>query len=336
MSKIRVGIIGCGGVSWRHVLRLRRNPRVELAAFCDIDLERARMLRNEVYGAEYSANEILYSDYKEMIDKAELDAVCVFTPHALHYSQITYALDRGLHVLSEKPLCCTVEEAEDIVRRAEERNLVVLVSFQRRFIESYIKAKELVQEKLSKLKLITVYLNQDWRKLAKGTWRASKKLGYRGMLFDSGSHVVDLVLWISKKKPLKVYAKIDCDDFEVDLNSVVLAELEDGVLVSFSICGDAPRGMTETETFYGRNGTAVRIDNGRVSLIYEHGDRLVFNTPPIIPEGKGPDDNFINAILGLEENRSPAKDFLRVISLMEAVYKSSRENRPVDVEEIYS
>jgi len=335
MRKIKIGIIGCGGISWGHALRLRRNPHVEIAGFCDVVLDKAKALYSEIYGYTSRSKNMLYSDYKQMIDEAGLDAVCIFTPHTLHYPQIMYALKRGLHVLSEKPLCCTVKEAKDIVEVSKRKDLVVLVSYQRRFIENFIKAKDLVREKLGRLKFVTICLDQNWKSIAKGTWRASKKLGYGGMFFDSGSHVVDILLWITGKKPEKVYAQVDCGDFEVDLYALVTVELEDGVLASLNICGNSPPGMYEIETFYGETGSAVRIENGKTMFIDENGNRIVFNTRSWLIEGSSPDDNFVNCVLGLEENKSPAEDFLQVIALTEAAYKSSKEQRPVDIKEIY-
>ena len=97
MEKLRVGVIGCGRISVRHLLPLTSIDEVELVACCDIKKDRADEAA-EKYGSK------AYYSYEEMIDSEKLDAVHLCLPHYLHSSVAIYAFEHGVNVLTEKPM----------------------------------------------------------------------------------------------------------------------------------------------------------------------------------------------------------------------------------------
>lgn len=113
-KSVRVGVIG---TSWyadlMHLPTLQSHPQAEIAAICGRNSEPAAALANKY------AIPTIYSDYREMIEQGNLDAVVVATPDDLHYPMVMAALDAGLHVICEKPLASSVAQAEAMVAKAE-------------------------------------------------------------------------------------------------------------------------------------------------------------------------------------------------------------------------
>ena len=111
--KLRVGVIGCGRISVMHFVSIESLDEVELVACCDIVKEKADEAARE-YGITP------YTSYEEMLEKEDLDAVHICLPHHLHCSVATYAFEKGVHVLTEKPMDIDIESAERAVARAKE------------------------------------------------------------------------------------------------------------------------------------------------------------------------------------------------------------------------
>ncbi|MYF91757.1 MAG: Gfo/Idh/MocA family oxidoreductase, partial [Gemmatimonadetes bacterium] len=134
MDKIRVGFIGCGGNASGHIGRVLGIPEAEVVALCDVDqasLQRAKERHSQA--AELPE----FTHYQEMLEQVELDAVEISTPHTLHFEQIMAALDKGLHVLTEKPMVCTVDHARQVIAKSEETGKVLMISYQRHLQAQY-------------------------------------------------------------------------------------------------------------------------------------------------------------------------------------------------------
>ncbi len=114
-SKLRLGIVGVGAAAQWYYLPATKtwSDRLQLEAICDIDVERGRHFA-DMYGASAT-----FTDYEKMLREAEIDAVAILTPHALHAEQCLVALEHGKHVLVEKPLANTLEEALKICELSE-------------------------------------------------------------------------------------------------------------------------------------------------------------------------------------------------------------------------
>jgi predicted dehydrogenase len=134
MAPIRMGFIGCGGNARGHIGRVLEMGECEVVALCDSS-EGSLQAACERY--EDVANLPRFVDYKEMLDSVEMDAVQISTPHTLHFEQIMASLDKGLHVLSEKPMVCTVDHAHQVIAKAEESGKVLMVSYQRHLGAQY-------------------------------------------------------------------------------------------------------------------------------------------------------------------------------------------------------
>jgi len=322
---VSIGFIGCGGVSRGHLKRLNENPAAQITALCDknreVLKERAKLIGQKLP---------FYSDYQAMLAKEELDAVVICTPHTLHYQEAMDCLQRGIHVLTEKPMVCTVERAKNLIEKAEEVDRTLMVSYQRHYKPELRWAHDYVAGgKLGKVFFISSYLSQSWAGITK-TWRGRKDLSGGGELMDSGSHIVDLVCWISQLEPVEVTAFISNEfavDEEVDILSSVSVRFSNRAIASISINGNAP--WYERHVFSGTEGT-INFES-ETTLRLSNGD---YAELPKLPEPYNPDDNFIAVIQGKEEPISTAESALKVVQISQAAYLSEAEKRPVKIDEL--
>jgi len=195
MEKIRMGFIGCGGNATGHIGRALEMPEVRVAALCDVNSASIARVK-ERYPALGEAP--VFADYQKMLAQVELDAVEISTPHTLHFEQIMASLDRGLHVLTEKPMVCTSAHARAAIEKSRAAGKILMVAYQRhlapqfRYVRNQIMAGE-----LGKIQFISALQDQNWYLGTLGTWRQQLSLSGGGQLNDSGSHLLDILLWMT-------------------------------------------------------------------------------------------------------------------------------------------
>lgn len=226
MNKIRMGIIGCGGMTAEaHVNGLLELTEVmEVTGVCDIDIRQAHLLQEKLPAA------IAVTDYRELFDV--VDAVLIALPHDLHHEVGIACLEAGKHVLMEKPLANTEEECRDLVQTAAERGLTLMIAYPVRFWPIVRKMKELVDaQTYGEVFQMSVWTEQLTRP-AEGHWvRSAKRLG-GGQFFSHGCHYVDLMLWFLGE-PIKgthFGTRTGTPWMEKEGTSNVVIEFENGVL----------------------------------------------------------------------------------------------------------
>jgi predicted dehydrogenase len=273
-----------------------------------------------------------FSDYRKMIAKVELDAVVIATPHTLHFDQIMACLDHDLHVLTEKPMACRVDHAKKIAKRAAQTGKVVMISYQRHFSPAFRLARKMIAEgALGKLTFVTALQAQDWLRGTKGTWRQIPRLSGGGQLNDSGSHLVDIILWVTGLQPDSVFARIDNRGAKVDILSALTFKFKGGAIGTMSVIGDAP-GWWEDITFYGEEG-GLYVRDGKLFHSYR-GKQRKAELKELASDAKylgNFDRNFVDSILGKDEPQTPPICGLRVIQLTEAAWESGRSGLPTKV-----
>src|SRR3982750_372994 len=127
MSKVRVGIVGCGNIAKTHATGLAALSEGELAAACDVDEGRARAFASQ-FGAPH-----VYTDVDAMLRSGNVDAIIVCTPHPLHAPVVVAAAEAGGHVICEKPISDKLSEADRMVEAADRAGIKFSVVFQRRW-----------------------------------------------------------------------------------------------------------------------------------------------------------------------------------------------------------
>lgn len=317
---IRIGFIGAGGIARHHMRQLLEIPEARVVAMADPSEESlARMVETYPSTAECR----FFKDYREMLDQVELDAVEIHTPHTLHFPQAMDCLDRGLHLLIEKPMVTTVEHAERLIEAAKGK--VVLVSYQRRYEPRFRFIKQKVDEgALGKVQYVATLLSQNWYVGTKDKWRQDPALSGGGQLNDSGSHIVDIMLWTTGLKPEVVFASMEYYDTQVDIDSAITIRFENGAQGTISIVGN---GLFWWEDFSIWGSKAAILYRNRQLYYYEIDGQMT--EVDELPEGSNPDRNFIHAILGKEKIEAPPECGLEVIRFTEAAWRSAREGQPV-------
>ena len=251
-KKLRIGVIGTGGISGSHIRTYKAQPDVELVAGCDLIPGKAekKFAECEVEGAKF------FTDYKEMIDTMNLDAVSVCTYNRTHAECTIYALEHGLHVLLEKPMTVTLDEAVAIRKAEKKSGKIVSVGFQPRFDANMQMIKKIVQSgELGRVFYVQTGggrrhgIPVSWSE----TFIENDKAGL-GALGDIGCYSIDLVMnALGNPKPLTVtgtatdyfgttpeaYSQVgkpECaKKFSVDDFASAYIRLEGGIILDFRI-----------------------------------------------------------------------------------------------------
>jgi predicted dehydrogenase len=323
-------MIGVGGMAQEHVRHIEGEPRAVIAAICDPSEQSIAKTREN--HAESTANAALFSDYKTMLKEVKLDAVVISSRHSDHFQQIVDSLDAGLHVLCEKPLVNSADDAKKIVAKAKASGKVVGISYQfhmdaaMRFIH-----KEIASGKYGKVQSFGILHQQDWKNLTVGTWRQDPALSGGGQVHDTGSHLIEVLLWTTGITPESVSARMDNRGTPVDINSVLAVQCANGVLGTLTICGDAKGGYfvitiwCDNGTFYARSGGDFTVQRPDGTTYKPEAEDM--------PEGTDMIRNFVAAIHGEEEIAVPPSNAVGVMELTEAAWRSAAEGgKPMKVE----
>ena len=189
MEKLRLGLIGCGGMMGTHAQGINAiSDELEITAVCDINLEQAENV------ASFLNSPYVTTDYKTMVDY--VDAVLVVLPHDLHYECGFFFARHKKHILMEKPLCNTEEECLRLISVCEEENVVLMCAYPVRFYPAMVKLKELVDSgEYGKVIQMSIWTEQLTKPRAyKKMWGLSSRAG-GGQFFRHGCHYVDVLLW---------------------------------------------------------------------------------------------------------------------------------------------
>ncbi len=328
---IRIGAIGSGGNARGHMRRLTAMDGVELVGITDPSEEAVEAAFKQVEGTEGLPT---FEDHREMLDEVEMDAVVISTPHTLHYDQIMDSLGEDLHVLCEKPMVCTTEHARRVIETWKKSGNVMGVSYQRHTMAAFRYVREkVVSGEMGDVVFINSLQSQAWyqSQVLNNTWRSKMKWSGGGQLNDSGSHLIDIVLWMSDMQPAEVFAYQDKMGSEVDILSAIDVKFDSGALCTFSIVGyQSWKGMFEETTLWLEDGQ-LAIRGGEV---WEWGDEAAYKVVPANRYARtwSPDANFIGAIRGEEEIQSTPEDALKVIQLSEAAWASAESGEPEPVQ----
>jgi len=331
---ISLGMIGIGGLGYLQAEAYVDMDKVTLVAGADIAEEARNLFQGEFQRPVYSEYTTMLQQHSE-----ELDAVTIVTPHTLHYDQAMSCLQRGFHVLVEKPMVTDIGHALDLVETAAERNVVLQVGYQRHFDFVFQELRRHVMSgHLGDLHTITCYIGQDWIETNSGTWRVDPSLSGGGQLYDTGSHLIDALLWMTGAEPTCVTAQIEYLEPQVDINSAFTLRLQGGeqpITASVGITGDG-MGATPREgyVFYGTEGRLQYIDD---TIELEKPDGTLYRTE--IEGGSGFKSlnrrklqNFAASTEGVAEPAVPGEVGLTVTAVTEAIYRAAETGTETSVQ----
>ena len=358
--KLRIGIIGTGGISGDHIKSYLNQPDVELVAGCDLIPGKA-----EAKFAEYEVKDAkFFTDYKEMIDTVEMDAVSVCTYNRTHAECTIYALEHGLNILLEKPMTVTLDEAVAIRKAEKASGKLVSVGFQPRFDANMQMIKKIVESG----ELGRVYYVQTGGGRRHGipvswseTFIENDKAGL-GALGDIGCYSIDLVMnALGNPKPLTVsgtatdyfgttpeaYSQVgkpECaKKFSVDDFASAYIRLEGGIILDFRIAWYMHLDTPGDTIIMGTKGS-LRIPstdcwNGSfwnpMKLYHDVAGEPVETVIPLLPATTDLWDrkirSFLNAVITGGKAPVPTDEIIYNQAILDGIQKSSECGHEVEI-----
>ncbi|HIJ73541.1 MAG TPA: Gfo/Idh/MocA family oxidoreductase [Candidatus Hydrogenedentes bacterium] len=324
-KKLRVGFIGAGGMGPHHYHAVHATKKAQVVALTEPSKKSLDRMLEHCDGAGKLA---VYADYKKMLKDEALDGVVVLSPHTLHYEQIMTSLDKGLHVLTEKPMVCTIRRAKTLIKKAKATKRVLMISYQRHFSPQFRYMRDQIAKgAVGKVQYVQAFQAQNWLRGVKGTWRQQMALSGGGQLNDSGSHLVDIVMWVTGLKVKQVFAKMENYSAEVDIDSSLAMTFENGALGSMSVVGNG-QGFYEDFTVVGSKGALYLRQGLGLVQVDKDGRPVTIKLPKY---NNTPQKNFVDSILGKDTPQTPPECGLRTIEVTEAAWKSAATGKPVTV-----
>ena len=331
MSELTVVAIGLGDLGRLECRSIDSMDGVYLAAGADPSPDARDAF-------QYELGRHTYDSHEAMLDDVDADAAIVSTPHTLHYDHASACLDRGVHVHLEKPMVTDLGDARALVDRAREADRVLAVGYQRHFDDRFREIRRLVDDgRIGTPHMATCHLEQDWVRWNRDRWRGNPALSGGGQLYDSGSHLLDALLWTTRSTPVDVAATVDDRSADVDVNAALAVTLDrdgDRLTASVGVSGEGPSGPSPGEALriWGTEGS-LSFD-GETLRVVEGGTE--YEATPYEPTFEELTarklENFVGAVRGEAELATPPSDAVKVTALTEAAYESAESGRRVAVD----
>jgi UDP-N-acetylglucosamine 3-dehydrogenase len=338
MEPLRIGVIGCGSIAkHRHIPEYAQNPNVKLVAFSDDVLERA-----QEYATKYGAK--AYDDYKTLLENEKLDAVSVCTPNAFHAPISIAAMKKGIHVLCEKPMSITLEEAEEMIQTAKDNNVQLMIGYNQRYFSPHVIGRDIIQSgRLGKvLSFRTTFAHggpEQWSVEKENSWFFDKKKAFIGSLGDLGVHKIDLITWLLNEKITEISALIATlqKPGDVDDNAVIIAKMANGAIGTITTSWTHVPGEDNSTIIHFENGTMRLVADPEYPLIVEYNDGNVEKhvasdvSTNEVQVNSGVIDAFIDALVQKEPVPITGVDGLHSIKVVLAALESSKEGLLVSI-----
>ncbi len=269
MNKIKVAVFGCGAIAQRrHIPEYAENQHVELVAFADPNLERAQEMV-ELYGGK------AYASYEEILANEDIDAVSVCTPNYLHAPMTIAAANAGKHVLVEKPMACSIEEAEQMIEAARKNNVYLMVGHNQRLMPPHVKAKEILDSgKLGKVLTFRTSFGhpgpEAWSVDGADSWFFRKEEAIMGAMGDLGVHKSDFIRYLLNDEVADVASFIGTlhkEGTEVDDNATCLLRMKSGAIGTLVASWTQYKG--------GDNSTILWCENGVMKIGTVEGNEVI-------------------------------------------------------------
>jgi len=350
-QKVRLGFIGAGWwATANHIPILAQRDDVELTALCRLGADELRKVK-ERFGFQFATE-----DAAELV-RQPLDAVVVTSPHTLHYEHAKLALERGLHVMCDKPMCTVGAQAVELVRLAAEKNLHLLVPYGWHYKPFVQQAKMWMDAGgVGYVQYALCHMASPIRDLLTGgrfsVERNSGQAG--GAMFDPDpktwsdpqvagggyghaqlSHATGMLCWLTGLMPHSVFAQMTAPGSAVDLYDAISVRFENGAIGTVSGAGTMPAtgvGAYQVDLrIFGTEGVLLLdLERARLELRRHDGKHQKIDLPPDSGayECTQPPQNFIDLIVGKSAiNYAPGEAAMRSVLLLDAAYRSAASGR---------
>jgi len=331
-QRLRLGFIGAGSIVRYHVRGFLKARGVEMVAMAEPSAKMVKAMRKEMLDPA-KTDVRFYRNHREMLKKETLDAVLIASPHTLHFPQANDALDAGCNILMEKPMVTDVAQARKLVKRVEKSGKIFAVAHQSTYGPHHAAVRRFItQGRAGEITSIVAYVAQGfWKDFCAGTWRTNPRLSGGGQLYDTGSHLLNSLLWLQDDPMVEVSAYVDKRGMKVDIISVVWVRFKSGTLATIMVSGEAAARETNNIILFGTKATIETGIWGQCATVHDGKER-----PVRLPLPKRPSlqQCFVDVLRGKRENPCPPLYGLRLSLLGDAIYRSAKEKRAVRVQQV--
>ena len=347
MKKLKFAIVGCGRISYKHVEALAENSDIaELTATCDIKLELAEAKKEE-YLIKMNDNSLkvaAYVDYKEMLEKEDIDVIAIATESGYHADIAIYCMNKGKHVVVEKPMALSIDDANKMIEVAKENNVKLSVCHQNRFNKPIQKLRSAVEEnKFGRIMNGTARIlwRRDDNYYKQAPWRGTWDLD-GGTLMNQCIHNIDLLQWMIGSEVERVYA--ECDTYRNNIEGedfgAIIVRFKNGAIGIIE--GSAvvyPKNLEETLSIFGTEGTVVvgglavnELKTWRFEGEDEEAVKRGLQVEIDSVYGTGHTPLFKDVVDAINNDRKPyisGEDAIVPLAIILAAYKSRKTGMPV-------
>ena len=317
MRTVNVGVIGVGAMGENHVRVYHKMEEANLMGVSDVS-ERALKKIEKKYGAKG------YTDYCELLANPEIEVVSVCVPTTFHHAVVMEAIKHKKHVLVEKPIAFTLTEAEEMIAAAKEAGVILATGHVERFNPAVQKAKELIDDGV---------IGDIVSAFAKRVGPLPPRIKDVGVSIDLAIHDLDIMNYLFEEEITQVYGTMNSsfDDSEFEDHAEIMVSFDNESTGIIEVNWLTPYKRRELEL----TGTA-----GIISVDYIQQSIQVFGKfaqdIEIVHEEplKGELKSFLNSVVEEKEPVITGEDGLKALKMVIAANKSSKEHRPVSLDEL--
>ncbi|MBW6514533.1 MAG: Gfo/Idh/MocA family oxidoreductase [Candidatus Syntrophosphaera sp.] len=340
MDKIRLGLIGCGRISKNHFDAVSQIPEAEFVAVADLIPEKAQTVA-ETYGIKS-----VYTDYLEMLEKEQLDAVSICTPSGLHPQMGIEVAKRKKHVITEKPMAINVESADKLIHACDANKVKLFVVKQNRLNSTM----QLLKHAIQKGRFGRIYIAQSnvfWQRPQayydaekwRGTWEFDG-----GAFMNQASHYVDGLYWLlGNVDSVMSYTSTMARRIEAEDTGCAILHFRDGLIATINVTMlTYPKNFEGSITIIGEKGT-VKIGGVAVNKIekwefedYDDDDKLALDSnyqpPNVYGFGHNPYyRNVIDVLLNRGDPSTDGRDGRKSVEIIQAIYLSAKTGKRISL-----
>jgi myo-inositol 2-dehydrogenase/D-chiro-inositol 1-dehydrogenase len=344
MSKtVKVGLIGAGFVTDLHTFSFQKYvPNAEIVAVASPTPGKA------AHFAKERGIPLAFDNYRDLLALKDIDVVTVAIPNDLHAQVTLDAARAGKHVICEKPLCKTLEEADQMIDECRKQGVLLLYAEELLFAPKYVRAKTLVDEGA----FGRVYLVKHWEEHygPHMSWFWDVKRSGGGVMMDMGCHSIEYTRWVLGKPPVKSVTAtlgtfVHGDKTQGEDHAITVIEYEGNRLAFAEDSWAKPGGMDDRVEIYGSHGhTRADMLRGNALITYsntgygyavekaESTKGWTFTTFEETWNYGFPQElqHFVNCVAGTETPIETGEDGREVMKIMYAAYQSAGEGRKIE------
>ncbi len=333
---IKAAIIGAGHFAYRmHIPVLANRSEVELDSVCRLGAQELALIQQE-FGFAFATE-----DWQEILER-DIDIAIISSPHHLHHEQARAFLQKGCHVLVEKPMCLEPEDAWDLVRVAEDAGRELLVAYGWNYKPGLDEMRDMVAQ-IGDIEHVVCHMASftrsifsggelaKWRHIAiqpeRSTWEAPEQGG--GYAYGQLSHALGILFWLTELRCSSVRAVNFHAPSSIDLHDAAAVRFDNGATGVFSGSCGVPHGhgFEVDIRIYGKHGSVLLdIETQRLVLKLPDGQTQIAK----VPDGawtyscEGPADRLVDIALGQGRNESPGHVGARAVEALHAIVQSDK------------